>query len=322
MTNVEERIKRILYTLYKNLEEITQQMPSNTDHVIEYLFDNILDNKYFKSIFLAENSAGHKKLFKLLSLDSSNDSSNDFFILQVTRRSLSLKFFNTSKDDDIGNNNIGFSWQDSRNMYIGGIKTNEKNYTFSGTFGLEMMKNIMISLKMKSFFIDDAAHVSCPWDDKIDIEYFSIARIIAGKDGFYERLKNHERLSGNFTYPEKAEQAKEFLRDPEKISQEEIDLCKRFADRKEGTSSECNKINEIIKESIKKLKEEDFVSDKGQIVLFEYEVKLLNVRGHGKNFSRKKKSRTRKNKKSKKSKKNKKPRKNKKSKKNNKPRKK
>jgi hypothetical protein len=300
MTNVQEKIQIKLDTLYENLEDVTEKIPSNTDQVIEYLFDNILNNIYFKSIFLPENSAGHKKLFKLLSLDN-----NDFFILQVNKRSLSLKFFNTINDDDVGNNNIGFSWQPSRNMYIGGIKTDQTNveddkiiYTFSGTFGLEMMKNIMISLKMKSFFIDDAAHVFCPWDNKIDIENFSIARIIAGKDGFYERLPGH------FTYPEKAKQAKIFLRNPQNTSQEDIDLCKRFVDRKEGTSSECNNINRIIKESIQKLRENDFLSDKGQIVLFEYIVintTMTNTGGNkksrkSKKSRRNKKSRTRKNK--------------------------
>ena len=133
MTNVQEKIQIILDTLYENLQDVTEKIPSNTDEVIEYLFDNILNNQYFKSIFSPENSAGHKKLFKLLSLDN-----NDFFILQVNKRSLSLKFFNTLNDDDIGNNNIGFSWQSNRNMYIGGIKTDQTNiegdkiiYTFS-----------------------------------------------------------------------------------------------------------------------------------------------------------------------------------------------
>jgi hypothetical protein len=312
MTNVQEKIQIILDNLYENLQDVVVRIPSNTDQVIEYLFDNILNNQYFKSNYSIENSAGHKKLFKLLSLNSPND----FFILQVNKRSLSLKFFNTVNDDDIGNNNIGFSWQPSRNMYIGGIKTDQTNvesdkiiYTFSGTFGLEMMKNIMISLKMKSFFIDDAAHVFCPWDNKIDIENFSIARIIAGKDGFYERLPGH------FTYPEKAEQAKIFLRSPKNTSQQDIDLCKRFVERKEGTSSECNKINRIIKESIKKLRENDFISDKGQIVLFEYIVinpTMGNTGGKKKSRKSKKSRINKKSRKNKRSKRKKRSRKNKK----------
>ena len=166
---------------------------------------------------------------------------------------------------------------------------------------------------MKSFFIDDAAHVFCPWDNKIDIENFSIARIIAGKDGFYERLPGH------FTYPEKAEQAKIFLRSPENTSQQDIDLCKRFVDRKEGTSSECNKINRIIKESIQKLRENNFLSDKGQIVLFEYIVinpTMTNTGGNKKSRKSKKSRKTKKSRKSKKSRKTKKSRRNKKSRKN------
>ena len=44
MTNVQEKIQIILDTLYENLQDVTEKIPSNTDEVIEYLFDNIINN--------------------------------------------------------------------------------------------------------------------------------------------------------------------------------------------------------------------------------------------------------------------------------------
>ena len=123
-------------------------------------------------------------------------------------------------------------------------------------------------------------------------------------------------MPGDFTYPEKAKQAKIFLRNTQNTSQEDIDLCKRFVDRKEGTSSECNNINRIIKESIQKLRENDFLSDKGQIVLFEYIVintTMTNTAGIIKSRKSKKSRRNKKSKRNKRSKRKKRSRKNKKS---------
>ena len=113
----------------------------------------------------------------------------------------------------------------------------------SGTVAMNML--IAPSLNIDKLFIDDLEHVRCPFDNTKDIDNFSIARIISGKDGFYERFP------GNYLDPEMANQAKEDIR---QLFENDIELCSKFTmcskSKCDKSTENCNKLNKLIKEAI------------------------------------------------------------------------
>ena len=219
---------------------------------------------------------------------------------------------NDEETQKVNGNNLGFSWSVERDMYIGGIKANDNYYYIKGNEQIKLLKELCIACKLNKLFIDDAAQVYCNFgrdtiyppksgESVIEIENFSIARILNGKDGFYEGA-----LSGHYNEPEKAEKAKQFLRDVffKTLSPEEQQILRDFIKcAKEPCpqlpSSNCNILKSIINKAKTNLIENGFVNKLGGNVLFDY-IAVFDQKGGRKTKTNRKSKTSKKTKKHKK----------------------
>lgn len=140
--------------------------------------------------------------------------------LELYKTSLSLIF--VDKDGiQLNRNNVSFSWDRSKKMYVYGIKTNDMGAFVNGrTLNLYCML-IAKTMHITEIYVGDSAGVKCSWNTNIEIEHFTIARIIAGKQGYYESA-----LIGHYLDKNNAELAKQYL--IENSSDVEKCLCKLF----------------------------------------------------------------------------------------------
>ena len=204
-----------------------------------------------------------------------------FLGFEVNKGGFGIMFY--SYDDttnavvQINRNNIGVSWSEKRNMYIGGIKANDEGYYITGKVGLMAMMELCKVCKLKKLFIDDAAWVNCNFlknhtGKPIEINHFSLVRIMNGSKGYYE-----SNLPGNYADPELAEAAKKFLLTDfvPNLSQKEKEILQDFVKcSKEPCpdipSSNCAILNDIVNKAKEELKKNKFVDKDGVIVLFHY----------------------------------------------------
>lgn len=238
-------------------------------------------------------------------------------VFEVTKVGFSIMFYSynkaTNKAKRINLNNIGISWSEKRNMYIGGIKTNDEGYSITGKVGLMGMSELCKACKLTKLFIDDAAWVNCNFlqnhtGKPIEIDHFSLVRIMNGSKGYYE-----SNLPGNYTDPELAEKAKKFLLEDfvPSLSEEEKKVLKDFVKCSKQEcldipSSNCTILNSIVSKAIIELKKNGFVNKDGVVILFHY-IAIFSSKGGKQNKKRRSKKRktkkTTKNKKNKKTKK-------------------
>lgn len=217
----------------------------------------------------------------------------------------STGILNDEETEKVNGNNFGFSWSVERDMYIGGIKSNDNYYYIKGNEQIKLLKELCIACKLSKLFIDDAAQVYCNFgrdtiyppksvENVIEIENFSIARILNGKYGFYEGA-----LSGYYNEPKKAEKAKQFLThvflktlppEEQQILRDFIKCAKEPCP--ELPSSNCNILKSIIEKAKTKLIENGFVNKLGGNVLFDY-IAVFDKKGGKKSIKAKKHKKTR-----------------------------
>ena len=183
--------------------------------------------------------------------------------------------------EDLNNNNFGFSWDSRDKWYVYGVKTNDKGFTIPGKDAGIYTMDIVKACKIQRLFIHDAAYVSCQFGvDKyalvsavpstepaprptIDIDHFSIARILANKKGFYESD------SVQYLEPEKARNAKQYLSSVfyNSLTKQQQTILKDFqrCAREsciEIPSDNCSLLNSIINDAITGLHKNGFTSSR------------------------------------------------------------
>jgi len=231
-----------------------------------------------------------------------------FLALRLERGDIHIEFnsypigktLTSNNINTINNNNFGFSWSYKRNMYIGGIKSNDTGYFISGKASLLSLQKICEACKIDKLFIDDAAWVNCNFlkdfdskDEFIKIENFSLARILTGNKGYYE-----SNLSGDYTESEKAKQAKEFLLNeftPTLSNTEKRVLHDYVKCSKEPcidiSYKDCIILNKIIDKAKQELIKHKFVTPDNEIVFFHYITNFNKKGGKRKTTNKKQKKR-------------------------------
>jgi len=206
---------------------------------------NISQTQYLHSIDLGyelNTESGYSKLYNL---------ENDI-VFESGPKSISIKFMD--KDGkQLGLNNVGFSWDNNRKMYVLGVKMSGPGPKISGTAAITHLKHIAHAMKIDALYLHDAAGIECytsPRGRPIEIKHFSILRVIVGKPTFYEAF------GGVFNHPDNAARAKELLQT--EISDKDKATCLAYMQAlgktpKPEDESLCTNINRIIQESLVKL---------------------------------------------------------------------
>ena len=91
---------------------------------------------------------------------------------------------NFGKESGINNTNISFSDARTHKMYIYGIKTNGIGAKISGNILNKYAFEICKSMYIPKLYISDSAGIKCHWDEKIELNHFSILRVIVGNPTF------------------------------------------------------------------------------------------------------------------------------------------
>ncbi len=148
--------------------------------------------------------------------------SGGFICLEVHQHSLSLTFMQ-SNGHAINLNNVGFSWHPLRNMYILGVKMNCRRSSSSSMTGESAVRAIMKIaqiMKIRQLFVSDASTVRYAYDPSIEIEHYSLLRLISGSTGYYERFGGH--------YVKPDETAKSIALVIARLEPSEIAACKEY----------------------------------------------------------------------------------------------
>lgn len=289
-------INQLFQTSCKELVKYFREVASHSDNLLETIFDNVDEHPYFIEKYQPEVS--NPPYYKTYYLNNIPGTAT-YITLELRKKTISVNFY---KDGiQLGLNNIGLAWNSSKNMYIGGIRMKQKEpeiFHVNGKLGMQMLILIANSVGIKHLYISDSAYVVCPFSntEEIDIDYFSIARILAGKNGFYESFKGS-------LFREKAHEAKDFIKS--RATQDEKALCKLFVTCVKTNDCPidptlCNELNKIIKR-MKELLQEKFNEDGGKEILSQYvintteESKLLGgfKRKSKRKYRRKSKSKSR-----------------------------
>ena len=181
----------------------------------------------------------------------------DFHIyVTLSNTAFQVQIINNKVETQDSISNFGFSADRQRNMYIYGVKANGEGPKFPGKELNNLAFDICQLMHIPELFISDSAGVPCHYDKRIELDHFSILRVMAGKksgekgyvegpgDTFYESLRGH------FLNPEAAEKEKQTIYDG--ISAEERKLIREYLDsldKPEDSSKSdiCNQFNDIIK---------------------------------------------------------------------------
>jgi hypothetical protein len=87
--------------------------------------------------------------------------------------------------------NISCSADRSKKMYIYGIKANGEGPKVSGNALNRSIMDICKAMRIPQLYISDSAGIRCHWNPRIEIQHFSLIRVIIGKPTFYSSLPGH-----------------------------------------------------------------------------------------------------------------------------------
>lgn len=170
-------------------------------------------------------------------------------ILTINKNSFSLLIVSIDNFENTPEiNNISVSPQRDIKMYIYGVKANGIGPKIKGNVLNSTAFEICKAMHIPELYISDSAGVKCYWDERIELEHFSILRVMVGKPTFYESLNGH------FFNVEKAMEEKERIQTS--ITEEEKQYilyylsCLQNNKKIDSEKDNCNKINEIIKRGL------------------------------------------------------------------------
>ena len=88
-------------------------------------------------------------------------------------------------------NNVSFSFNRTIQMYMYGVKANGIGPKIRGNVLNNSAFLICKAMHISKLYIYDNASITCYWNKSIEIQHFSILRILAGKHTFYSSLPGH-----------------------------------------------------------------------------------------------------------------------------------
>lgn len=120
----------------------------------------------------------------------------------------------------------------------------------TGESAVRAIMKIAQIMKIRQLFVSDASTVRCAYDPSIEIEHYSLLRLISGSTGYYERFGGH--------YVKPDETAKSIALVIARLEPSEIAACKEYmAFVRSGTGSgHTNRdLNGILQKAVGILKE-------------------------------------------------------------------
>jgi hypothetical protein len=200
-----------------------------------------LNNKLIENCLPFERKSemgSYKNLYKIKNIDE-----NYGLYLEINPFGLSISILDLKTNDNNENTNyISMYRETKKRMYMYSIKTNGKGPTVSGNTFNQIMFNVCKEMYITQVFISDSASVKCYWDNSIDINHFSLMRVIIGKPTFYSSIP------GNFANPEAALNEIKILQ--EGITNEEKQFILDYLEKKpQINNSSCNDLNKIIQKA-------------------------------------------------------------------------
>jgi len=159
-------------------------------------------------------------------------------------------------------NNITLSFDTNKQLYFYGIKTSGYGPRISGKEFNKLMNDLAYCMKIKKFYISDSAGIKCHLNKSIEIEHFSIMRVIAGKSTFYAT-----DFKGDFKEPKIAKDEINTINrivsdDDKKLIRDYLESLKN-TDIKESpeNTEKCNRINKIIENVLNELSKKYYVPE-------------------------------------------------------------
>lgn len=203
-----------------------------------FLYDVIQKYNLFQEINI-QNPVS--KYYKLGILNESN------ILLTVSKTAFEIRFVNDDYDIyNINSNYFGISRDVTKQMYMYGLKSNGNGSSPNGSSMNKTIMKIGELLKISRIYISDSASVYCYWNNTININHFSILRILSGKKTFYESTMN-----GYFYNKQLAEDEKQILIDS--ISLNDKNYVKSYINKSDQENQNCDKLNNIIIKCLKLL---------------------------------------------------------------------
>jgi len=170
-------------------------------------------------------------------------------IIKLNKTSFSLLIVPLDNfENTVNTNNIAFSPDRTLKMYVYGVKANGIGPQISGNVLNSAAFLICKAMHIPQLYISDSAGVKCYWDESIELQHFSILRVMAGKPTFYASLPGH--------FFDEAKAMAEIQKIQESITQEEKGYILHYLyslknKQEPSKGDDCNKINNIIENGIK-----------------------------------------------------------------------
>lgn len=183
-----------------DLPDGTIEEKNNNGNLINYLINLDGDDKFKINIELYETS----------------------FRLEIIDKKLS----------STSHNSFAFSKDNDKKMYMYGVKANVQGVFVSGTVLNQSAMKIAKSMRIPELYIGDSAGIKCAGDNSIELNHFSLLRIINDQETFYQSTMKPGYfyfLKDITTEEEKQRlfrEEKQKLLD--KLQQTDIDLVKKY----------------------------------------------------------------------------------------------
>lgn len=222
-------------------------------------------------------SEGRELYFDIGNLDE-----NYKIVLSISETNLSLLVLPVSFNDPDElplASNIAISPDRPKKMYVYGVKANGPGPRMQGNQLNASAMDIFKAMHIPEVYINDGAGVACFWDNSIELQHFSILRVMVGKLPFYASLKGH--------YFDEVKAREEIAEIQAIVSEEEKAYINHYLERtprQEGDN--CERINAIIEKGMERPHQEIL-----KYVATPYDIPGRAVGGYGKTRRRGRKAR-------------------------------
>lgn len=269
--DIYDEIKESFNVLISAIRSITSYVPVNTTNPLAAIFDHVTTSSRLNQFRYTDIEGFKDKAFVIYT----EPLRHGMFGLQVHFYETNIQcnfaqYKSTSnvwKRNDRDTNNVSITWDRHKKQHIYGVKMSQKYPYIRGSMANRFAFQLVQACRIPRLVISDSAYVSCLFSKNIstdtpviDIENFSIARILNGKSGFYHTA------GVRYMEPELAERAIEFLQTEyckslspfQKEILEQFDTCMKLGTCHTIEQSNCKILNQIIENARKVLSSHGF----------------------------------------------------------------
>ena len=244
---ISDNLLPIIHDIFKTYVDDPSNFLKPTNYLNTKLKENNYENKYTDSLRVLEK--GFNSIYEVGQLVDSGFN----VVITINPNSFLLTIVPLDNyQNDVRLNNLSFSPDRKLGMYIYGVKANGIGPKISGNVFNTVALDICKLMHISQLYISDSAGIKCYWDESIELQHFSILRVMVGKPTFYASLPGH------FYNQDKA--MEEMSRIQQSITSEERDYILHYLDSlktnsKPTSDDDCKKIQDIIDKGIQVLGE-------------------------------------------------------------------